>query len=157
MDLPGIGTITFPDLEIYCEKVELETYDTFLIFTASRFTQLELDLAKKIKEMDKSLFLVRTKVDLDEYNESRKKCHNTNVMLNRIRVYCYESVQDLKIPLNEIFLINNHDMYTLEFRLLVKAILEKLHVYQKDALTLSLKILSKDFVKRKVDVFRGKS
>ena len=60
MDLPGIGTPTFPDLPTYCEKVAFEDYDTFLIFTASRFMQNDLDLAKKVNSIGKSFFLKST-------------------------------------------------------------------------------------------------
>lgn len=155
MDLPGIGTPTFPDLEIYCEKVKLETYDAYLILTAGRFTKLEFELAQKVKSMDKPLFLVRTKIDQDEANDKRKKKHNIESMLQRIRVYCHGSVKDLGIPLNDIFIISNHESEKWEFECLVEAILDGLPDVQKNALTLSLRILSKDFVKRKVKVLRG--
>ena len=156
VDLPGVGTPAYPNLDIYCEKVKLETYDTFLILTSERFTQLELELAQTVKAMGKSLFLVRTKMDEAERSENRKKNYDIGVMLSQIRAHQYEYLKDLKIPLNEIFLISNHEKDKWDFHRLLEAIVEKLPTYQKEALILSLRILSKDFVKRKVQVLKGK-
>lgn len=155
MDLPGIGTETFPNLEVYCDKVGLETYDTFLILTATRFTQLELELAQKIKSMRKSFFLIRTKIDQDKKNEKRKKKPDIEAMLRRIRAYCYDRVKDLGIREDEVFLISNHKRDKWEFSRLIEAILGKLPAHQKEALTLSLKILSKDVVEAKVEILRS--
>ena len=157
MDLPGIGTPRFPDLDTYCDKVALETYDTFLILTATRFRQNDLDLAKRIKSLGKSFFLIRTKIDQEEENEQRKKNPDVEAMLRRIRENCYENVKDLEIREDEIFLISNHDINKWDFSRLVEAILEKLPTHQKEALTLSLRILSEDVVRRKVEVFRSMS
>ncbi|XP_028404200.1 interferon-inducible GTPase 1-like [Dendronephthya gigantea] len=158
MDLPGIGTPTYPDLDIYCEKVDLESYDTFLILTASRFTQHEFKLAEKIKSMEKSYFLVRTKIDIDDMNEkSRKKKHNTEEMLKKIRKYCQKGVEGLGILENDIFLISNFHPSTWDFPRMVDAILSKLSVHQKEALTLSLRIKYKKSVERKVEILKGKT
>ena len=155
MDLPGIGTPAYPDLDIYCERVGLETYDTFLILTATRFMNPELELAQKIKSMGKSFFLIRTKIDDDKRNEERNKKPDFEGMLRRIRAYLYKNVKDLGIHEDEIFLISNHKRDKWEFNRLVEAILAKLPDHQKEALTLTLKVLSKDIVKRKVEILRS--
>ncbi|CAB3999840.1 interferon-inducible GTPase 5-like [Paramuricea clavata] len=155
MDLPGIGTPTYPDLDIYCERVGLETYDTFMILTSTRCTKLELELAQKIKSMGKSFFLIRTKIDQDKKNEKRRKKPDIEAMLKRIRAYLYEIVKDFGIREDEIFLISNHKRDKWEFSRLVEAILGKLPAHQKEALTLSLKILSKDVVIGKVEILRS--
>ena len=159
MDLPGIGAPGFPNLDTYCEKVELETYDTFLILTATRFTQHDLELAKKIKSMEKSFFLIRTKIGVDESNEERKKRPDVEAMLKRIRANCYENLKekDIQIREDEIFLVSNHDIHKWDFSRLVEAILEKLPAHQKEALTLSLRILSEEVIRRKVEVLRSMS
>ena len=56
VDLPGIGTPKYSDLETYCKKVGLENYDKYLIFTSSCFTKYDLELAKKVKSIKKSFF-----------------------------------------------------------------------------------------------------
>ncbi|CAB4045175.1 interferon-inducible GTPase 5-like, partial [Paramuricea clavata] len=154
--MPGIGTRTYPNLQVYCKKFDLKSYDTFLILTATRFTQFDLELALKIKSMGKSFFLIRTKIDVDEDNEKRKRKPNIEEMLRKIQANCYENVKDLGISNDEIFLISKHDTNKWDFVRLVQAVLEKLSAHQKEGLilALSLKQLSKDIVKRKVEVLR---
>ena len=105
--------------------------------------------------MGKSFFLIRTKIDVDEDNEKRKKKPNIKEMLRKIQAKCYENVKDLGIRKDEIFLISKHHTDKWDFERLVQAILEKLSTHQKEALILSLKQLSKDIVKRKVEVLRS--
>ncbi|XP_046843751.1 uncharacterized protein LOC124437863 [Xenia sp. Carnegie-2017] len=48
-DLPGIGTPENPDLKTYCKNIGgLKKYDAFLIFSKSRFTNRERQLAETI-------------------------------------------------------------------------------------------------------------
>ncbi|CAB4037762.1 interferon-inducible GTPase 5-like, partial [Paramuricea clavata] len=153
-ELTGIGTPSFPNLQIYCKNFSLETYDTFLILTSTRFTYVDLHLAQKIKSMGKSFFLIRTKIDLDAFNEKRKKRPDKEKMLRMIRADLYKNVKDLGIREDEIFLISNYETDRWDFKRLVEAILEKLSTGQKEALTLSLKILSHDVERKNVDVLK---
>ena len=151
VDLPGIGTPNFPNLDTYCEKVGLETCDTFLILTATRFTQHDLEIATKVKTMGKSFFLIRTKIDFDEMNENRsKKSPDIEAMINRIRADCYKNVEAFGIDKDKIFLISNYQRDKWDFSRLVHAILKQLPGNQKEALTLSLRILSEDIFKKKL-------
>ena len=159
MDLPGIGTPNFPNFKAYCKEVKLETYDMFLILTATRFSNDDLQLAKKIQSMKKSVFLVRTKIDADEDSERRKKKEKFDVkeMEKQIRDDCYKYVKDHGIDEDKIFLICTHKPKQWDFERLVQAILETLSDHQKEALTLSLSVnhLSQYIVKEKVKVLRG--
>ena len=161
-DLPGIGTPNYPDLETYCEKVNLEKYHTFLIFTASRFTENDLELAKKIREIKKTFLFIRTKIDENVRAEKRKRSFNEEAMLEKIRRNCVESLGDLLSNERDIFLINNHDPDKWDFARLTQAILDALTRYQRESLTLSLgnasnvTRLSSDILQRKVDVLRGR-
>ena len=154
VDLPGIGTPKFPDLDTYYEKLGLETYDTFLVLTAERFTQYDLELAQIINTMRKSFFLVRTKIDRKEDSENRKKKTDVMAMLERIRNYLSENVEVFGIGKEKIFLISEHHRDKCDFSRLVEAILEELSTHQKEALTLSSRILSRDVLKRNVEVVR---
>ena len=159
-DLPGIGTPNYPDLETYCEKVNLEKYHTFLIFTTSRFTENDLELAKKIKEIKKTFFFIRTKIDENVRAEKRKRSFNEEAMLEKIRRNCVESLGDLLSNERDIFLISNHDPDKWDFVRLTQAILDALTRYQRESLTLSLGNVitrsSDDIFQRKVDVLRGR-
>ena len=152
------GTPNYPDLENYCEKVNLKRYDTFLILTASRFTHNDLLLAKRVREMKKSFFFVRTKIDVDIQSEKRKRAFKEDVTLSEIRRKSLENLKDLAVNDEEVFLISNHKPKKWDFARLTEAILDSLPLHQKETLTLSLDLVttqSKDILKRKADVLRG--
>ena len=79
-DFPGTGTPKYPDVEAYCNQVNLEWYDSFLIFTAGRFTENDLKLARKIKSIGKNFLFVRTKIDVDVQAEKRKRSFNEEAL-----------------------------------------------------------------------------
>ena len=152
------GTPNYPDLETYSEKVNLKRYDTFLILTASRFTQNDLLLAKRVREMKKSFFFVRTKIDADIQSEKRKRAFKEDVTLSKIRRKFLENLKDLAVNDEEVFLISNHKPKKWDFARLTEAILDSLPLRQKETLTLSLELLttqSKNILKRKAEVLRG--
>ena len=159
-DLPGIGTPNYPDLKTYCQKVELEKYHTFLIFTAGRFTENDLKLAKKIRSIDKNFFFIRTKIDENVRAEKRKRgAFNEDAMLESIRCNISEHLGDLLTSEQEIFLISNHHPAKWDFARLTGAVLDVLPTYQRESLTLSLGILtslSTEILKRKVEVLKGR-
>ena len=161
VDLPGIGSKKYPDLDTYSKNVELETYHTFLILTCTRFTDLELQLAQKIKSCGKSFFLVRTKIDIDEMNDKRKKNHDLEKMLKKIRDYVYKEVKDVEgISESDIFLISNvkgkyPEEKRFDFERLLCAIKSSLTREQKEALTRSVKLFSRQFVEEKVEILKG--
>ena len=159
-DLPGIGTPNYPDLPTYCEKVNLEKYDTFLIFTMKRFTQNDLILAKKVKDLNKSFFFIRTHIDVDYNSEKGRKAFDEAKMLEKIRTNCWENFQDFDHGLNEneVFLISNHYPTRWDFARLTQSILDVLPFRQRECLTLSLGALtslSTDILNRKADLLRG--
>jgi len=158
-DLPGIGTPNYPDLETYCQKVELEKFHAFLIFTASRFTENDLKLAKKVRSIKKKFFFIRTKIDENVRAEMRKRSFNEDAMLRKIRRNCVENLGDLLSNGEDMFLISNHFPAKWDFARLTKAILDALTKYQQESLILSLgNVLTRsyDLFQRKVEVLRGR-
>ena len=152
MDLPGIGTPSFPDLETYCEKVAFEDYDTFLIFTATRFTQNDLDLARKVKSIGKSFILIRTKIDLD----CKSSQDDEPKILEKIRKECMKYVEDFISSEKEVFLISNYHTDKWDFDRLIKAISDALPVHQRECLALSLTNVTRECLKRKAKFLKGK-
>jgi hypothetical protein len=69
-DLPVFGTTKFSTNE-YEEKMELHKYDFVLIFVQN-IEGIDIEIAKKLKEMDKPFCFVRSKLDLD--NENAQNC-----------------------------------------------------------------------------------
>ena len=158
-DLPGIGTPNYPDLETYCKEVELEKYHAFLIFTASRFTENDLNLAKKIRSVEKKFFLIRTKIDNDARSEKRKRSFNERAMLEKIRRDCAENLSDLLSNEEDIFLISNHYPSKWDFDRLTQAILCAQQTLQRESLTLSLgafRSSSTEMLKKKVEILKGR-
>ena len=159
-DLPGIGTPNYPDLETYVQKVQLEKYHTFLIFTYPRVTINDLLLAEKIRSMKKSFFFIRTKIDVDLRAGSQLPSFNENAMLVAIRRDCAENLGDLLSNEEDLFLISNHEIHKWDFLRLTQAILDALTRYQRESLTLSLgKAITRssaEIFQRKVNVLKGR-
>ena len=118
--------------------MQLEKYDTYLIFTATRFTKNDLELAKKVRSIDKKCFFIRTKIDESVRAERRKRSFDEQAMLTKIRRNCLESLGDLLTDEQDIFLISNHEPEKWEFAQLTQAILGALTRYQRESMTLSL-------------------
>ena len=160
-DLPGIGTLDYPDLETYIQKAQLEKYHTFLIFSESRFTINDLLLAKKVRSMKKSFFFNRTKIDESVRAGLRRlRSFNEKAMLMEIRRDCAENLGDLLSNEEHIFLISNHDLDKWDFVRLTQAILDSLTRYQRESLTLSLGEAitrsSTEIFQRKVNVLKAR-
>ena len=119
-----------------------------------------MELAKKIREIKKKFFFIRTKIDVDVRAEKRKRSFNEEAVLEKIRHNCVKSLGDLLSNEQDIFLISNHYPDKWDFARLTQAILEALTRYQRESLTLSLGNVitrsSQDVFQRKVDVLRGR-
>jgi hypothetical protein len=66
-DVPGAGTEQFPQ-ETYIQNMGLRYFDSVVIITAGRFTTTEVKLRSELAEHNVPYFMVRTKVDLDVWN-----------------------------------------------------------------------------------------
>ena len=148
VDLPGIGTPNLPDLPTYCEKVSFDDYDTFLIFTATRFTQYDLELAEKVKSVGNFFFLIRSKIDEVCRQKNGERAINEADILKEIREDCLRKVKDLITSEKEIFLISNYDTDEWEFDRLIEGISEVLAVLQRECFTLSLTNVTRKCLKR---------
>lgn len=138
-DLPGIGTPNYPNLQAYIEKVQLEKYHAFLIFTATRFTENNLQLAVKIRSMQKKFLFIRTKIDDSTRAESRKRSFDEQEMLSKIRCKCLANLGDLLDNERDVFLISNHQPEKWDFARLTQAIFDAvMGLYEQESLTLSL-------------------
>ena len=150
-------------MEMYRKKTQFDKYDTFLIFSCTRFTKNDVMLAQEIRKQGKSFFFIRTKIDVDYLAEKRKKSFNEANMLRDIRIDCLKNLpEECYNPISgedNIFLISNHYPRKWDFDRLTRAILDALPRYQRESLTLSLNALtslSREILKRKVEIFRGR-
>ena len=150
-------------MEMYRKKTQFDKYDTFLILSCTRFTTNDVMLAQEIRKQGKSFFFIRTKIDVDYLAEKRKKSFNEANMLRDIRIDCLKNLPEEGYnPISgedNIFLISNHYPRKWDFDRLTRAILDALPRYQRESLTLSLNALtslSREILKRKVEIFRGR-
>ncbi|EGW10439.1 interferon-inducible GTPase 1 [Cricetulus griseus] len=149
-DLPGIGTMKFPPKE-YLEKVEFQKYDFFIIVSATRFTRLELDLAKAIQSMKKNYYMVRTKVDEDLKNEQKSKprTFDRETILEKIRSYYVGSFRENNMNAPQIFLISNHYLSDYDFPVLMDTLIKNLPAQKRHNFTLSMTNITEAAIDRK--------
>ena len=135
----------------------MDEYDTFLILSSNRFTNYNLQLATKVRSMNKKFFFVRTKIDESVRNsQKRKKNFDKNIMFEETKSVCFEVLRKLISKKEDIFLISNHepDDPDLDFQRLLTAIKDEMPRYKKESfiLSLSLKIDGTRSMEEKVKV-----
>ncbi|XP_041497292.1 interferon-inducible GTPase 1-like [Microtus oregoni] len=149
-DLPGIGTVNFPPKD-YLEKMKFQEYDFFIIVSATRFTKLELDLAKAIKFMKKNYYFVRTKVDLDLDNEKKRNSHtfDREKTLQQIRSMCVNTFSQNNMDAPQIFLISNSNLSDYDFPVLMDTLVKDLPAQKRHNFMLSLANITEPAIDRK--------
>ncbi|XP_036060843.1 interferon-inducible GTPase 1-like [Onychomys torridus] len=149
-DLPGIGTMNFLPKD-YLEKVKFQEYEFFVIVSATRFTKLELDLAKAIRFMGKNYYFVRTKVDMDLHNEKRSKPRNFDreKVLQDIKSYCVNSFHENNMDAPEVFLISNSHLSEYDFPALLDTLIKDLPAEKRHNFMLSLPNITEAAIDRK--------
>ncbi len=122
-DLPGYGTPSYPDLQTYWRKFRLETFNTFLIFITNRVMSFDLKLIQKVKSLNKSYLLIRTKIDVECAPKNKKRQFREEELLSKIRDYIIKQTDQLSCA-EEIFLISSYDPYKWDFFRLIQAIVK---------------------------------
>ena len=142
---------------MYCKQVDLKKYDVIFILTAKRFTEYHRLLGRKVKSIKKSIFFIRTHVDIDLLNLSKKLkiSFNEEVIMNDIRKDCLKKLEGLPDGDEDVFLISNHHPAKWDFPRLKYAILDFLPLTRQEDFTTSLTYLSTEMLKEKVKMLRG--
>eukprot|EP00928_Gymnodinium_smaydae_P025440 TRINITY_DN20258_c0_g2_i1.p1 TRINITY_DN20258_c0_g2~~TRINITY_DN20258_c0_g2_i1.p1 ORF type:complete len:489 (+),score=112.17 TRINITY_DN20258_c0_g2_i1:76-1467(+) len=83
-DLPGAGTERFPQAT-YIQEMGLRYFDSVLIVTAGRFTSTETELSKELNGHGVPYYMVRTKVDLDVWNNMHDNMLTEDATLRQIQ------------------------------------------------------------------------
>lgn len=83
-DLPGSGTALVPS-ETYIQDMGLRYFDKVLIVTAGRFTSTEVKLRAELERHGVPFFMVRTKVDIDVWNNKEDNKMEEEATLAQIR------------------------------------------------------------------------
>ena len=142
-DLPGVGTMNFPQ-STYLEKIKFETYDIFVIISATRFLELDYWLVKEVNKSGHHCLLVRTKIDSDLYNEQR--AHRNSIdeaaIIERIRKAFANTAVELGHETIPTYLISNFDPDKFDFPILKETIINDFNGPKREAILLSLSGLS---------------
>ena len=159
-DLPGIGTPTYPNLEVYCKKVGgLEKYDAFLIFCKTQFTQHDRELAEKIsKDLKKPFFLVRTNVvnDIENAKHDDSQNFSEESVLEKMREDCLENLKGLIDDEKDVYTIDNKAVSKYDFQRLKEAIAMGLPAEKKASFVDSLYKSTHATISTKANLLKGK-
>ena len=143
---------------MYCKSVPLDKYHTFLIFGRDRFTAGDLKLAEMIRSTGKKFFYIRGKIDDDVAAARRSRQHlfDKDATLNKMREKLSQDLieRGLLKDMKEIFLVSSHFPDEYQFDELTQAIVAVLPQRQQESFILTIDILSKNILKRKVEVLR---
>ncbi|CAB1353863.1 unnamed protein product [Coregonus sp. 'balchen'] len=136
-DLPGIGTTNFKP-ETYLQQVGFDCYDFFIIVSSDRFRVNDVNLAKKIQEMKKSFYFVRSKIDSNiDAEKKRKKNFNQDETLQNIRQNCVEGLRDHGQGFPQVFLISSFELPLYDFPNLVETMEKELPDHKRRVLLLA--------------------
>ena len=118
-------------------------------------------LAQIVKSIKKSFFFVRTKIDIDVWNNHQDNPKTSeDKTLEKIKKNCLKNLEGLESKDEDVFLISNRETTKWDFVLLEEAILDDLPTRQRESLTLTLNVMtnrSMDIVRQKVRILRGKA
>ncbi|XDV34178.1 hypothetical protein PO909_004370 [Leuciscus waleckii] len=136
-DLPGIGTPNFKADE-YLKLVQFERYDFFIIIASDRFRECHTQLAKEIKNMGKTFYFVRSKIDSSINAEKRKKSFDKKKTLYTIRKDCENGLRKIGIEDPVVFLISGWELGKYDLNLLQERMEKELPQHKRRVLMLAL-------------------
>jgi small GTP-binding protein len=134
-DLPGFGTIKLPTNE-YEKTMKLYKYDYILIFVGN-IEENDLEIAKKLKEMEKPFCFVRSKIDLDILN-AKNDGESENDAVEKIISKSLDNLEYAGFNKAKFFLISNHNRKIYQFNDLVSYIQRNLPALKCNAVMFSL-------------------
>lgn len=102
-DLPGAGTANFPS-DTYIQDMGLRYFDTIIIVTAGRYTSTEIRLKEELQKHKVTFFMIRTKVDIDSWNNKLDNNLESEETIEQIR-------EDLRSShgINHCYLVSSRD------------------------------------------------
>ena len=160
-DLPGAGTDNFPRKTYITDKrVNFRSYDIYIIIASDRFTEDETWLAGEIQKLGKTFLFVRTKVDVEIYNEElrMKSKADPQKTVQEIRDDCKQKLKAFKgfDETRDLYLIGSlqptHPL--LDFDKLCRRLVNALPALKGDALLYSLNFMAPEILEAKANALR---
>ena len=134
-DLPGFGTIKLPTNE-YEKAMKLYKYDYILIFVGN-IEENDLEIAQKLKEMEKPFCFVRSKIDLDIQN-AKTDGESEKDAVEKIISKSLGNLEYAGFNNAKFFVISNHNRKIYQFNDLVSYIQRNLPALKCDVVVFSL-------------------
>ncbi|XP_039620651.1 interferon-inducible GTPase 5-like [Polypterus senegalus] len=121
-DLPGVGTPQF-QIKEYLKTFNFKKYHFFLLITGNRFKENDGCLVKEINRMNKDLYLIRSKVDIDEYVLKLNGVYSKREKeLKKIKKYCFKRLVENGVENPRVFLVSSYRVNDFDFKELCKAL-----------------------------------
>ncbi|XP_026572138.1 interferon-inducible GTPase 5-like [Pseudonaja textilis] len=152
-DLPDVGNPGF-SAKRYMEKMEVASYDFFLIIASQHFRSFHAKLAHYLKKAGKGYYFVRSKVeaDLESVRQSNPSSFNEMVTLQKIREDCLQDLQAEKVRSPKIFLISSILLSKYDFYLLEEALEQNLDLPKSHSFLLATPNISHRILEKKKDM-----
>jgi predicted GTPase len=122
-DLPGCGTLTWPK-DTYIEKVQLHSFDCFLLITAHRITENDAFLYRELTSRGKPCFVIRNMFDRAVDDGSHDHGHSESETRKIISADIRKNLEPS--CLNRIYLISARHPTRYDLSLLLDDIAEAL-------------------------------
>ena len=117
-DVPGVSTPTISKND-YCQLIDINRYDMFLILSRGRFTEIDLWLSDIVRDrFNKTLFFVRTGIDEELRNHRRDYPTNykTATVLDIVRENSLRNLETtFAVSHLSLYLINTKDKTKYDF------------------------------------------
>ncbi|KAG2463765.1 interferon-inducible GTPase 5-like [Polypterus senegalus] len=155
-DLPGIGTVNFPAKD-YVKKVNLKTYDFFIIVIGNRFLEDDALLIREIQKMKKRFYFVRSKIDFEFNNLKYQNRENDwQIEFDKIRDNCIRNLDKSGFPSQEVFLVSSRFIKDFDFPRFCDILESQLSENKRYIFQLSLPNFSADVVRKKKAILHRK-
>ncbi|KYO37358.1 interferon-inducible GTPase 5 [Alligator mississippiensis] len=149
-DLPGISTFgIYP--EAYLDQLGFSSCNIFIIIASQHFTAQHAVLAHHIQSMGKSLYFVRSKVDvdLDSSLQRRPSSYSEAGVLQEIQEDCEEGLRAQEIEFSRVFLLSAFELGKYDFHLLKETLEKELKHHKWETFLLALPGISLQILEKK--------
>jgi predicted GTPase len=165
-DFPGVGTKNFPKEE-YLQKTKILDSSVVLIVSCTRFSEIDLWIAKEVIAVQRNVLFVRSKIDTDLTNSEADDPDNFSeyTCMEKIKTDIKDNLKssdlDPQLYFDAIFLVSSrhrtkYDILSLERKVMsllsmkTEAICHLLFKQMEEAIDNKTKTIKKEFLGRKV-------
>lgn len=152
VDLPGCGTQKWPK-DSYIDRIELSSFDCFLLVTADRFTENDIFIYRELINRGKTCFLIRNKFDLSVTASRREYGHTEE----EIRVIIEDNIREnlrFSNP-DKIYFTSAWYPKRYDFRKLLSDIAKTLQGIKRDRFFADMAAYGDEALKKKREVAMG--